>query len=66
MPVTANSPAPYAPTSAILGLIERHRNKGFTRLDAEVLGRSGVSDSLISRTLQALQTLDLIDDDDVS
>lgn len=55
MPVTVDQPAPYAPASAILDLIERHRNKGLPAMvDADALGRAGVSDSLIPRTLQAL------------
>lgn len=64
MPVTADQPAPYAPASAILGLIERHRNKGLpSPVDSDVLARAGISDSLIPRTLQALQALDLITDE---
>lgn len=64
MPVTADSPAPYAPASAILALIDRHRNKGLPApVDADVLVRAGISGSLIPRTLQALQTLDLIGED---
>ena len=64
MPVTADKPAPYAPASAILSLIERHRNKGLpSTVDAEVLARAGVSDSLVPRTLYALSALDLITDD---
>lgn len=61
MPVTSNSPAPYAPASAIVDLIRRHRNRGLpTPVNADVLARAGVSGSLIPRTLQALQALDLI------
>lgn len=64
MPVTVDQPAPYAPASAILDLIERHRNKGLPAMvDADVLARAGVSDSLIPRTLQALKTLDLLNED---
>jgi hypothetical protein len=63
MPVTPDKAAPYAPASAVLGLIERHRNKGLPApVDADVLGRAGISGSLIPRTLQALQALDLIDE----
>lgn len=63
MPVTADQPAPYAPAKAVLDLIGRHRNKGLpTPVDADVLARAGIPASLISRTLQALQTLDLIDE----
>lgn len=64
MPVTADQPAPYAPASAIIALVERYRSKGLpVPIDSDVLARAGVSESLIPRTLQALQTLDLITDD---
>jgi hypothetical protein len=63
MSVTPDAPAPYAPASAIIDLIKRHRNKGLpTPVTSDVLARAGISESLIPRTLQALQTLDLIDD----
>jgi Family of unknown function (DUF5343) len=62
MPVTGDTPAPYAPTTAIVGLIERHRQKGLPPVNDDVLARAGISASLISRTLQAMETLDLIDD----
>jgi len=64
MPVTTDQPAPYAPASAIMDLIDRHRKKGLPPVvDADVLQRAGISDSLIPRTLQALKTLDLLDAD---
>lgn len=64
MAVTADKPAPYAPASAILDIIDRYRNKGLpTPVTAEVLGRAGISDSLIPRTLYSLQVLDLIGED---
>ncbi|GJL89809.1 MAG: hypothetical protein DHS20C03_35180 [Minwuia thermotolerans] len=64
MPVTSDKPAPYAPASAIVSIIERHRNRGLPfPVDADTLARAGVSESLIPRTLQALQTLDLIAND---
>ncbi len=63
MAVTKDKPAPYAPASAVLDIVGRYRNRGLVfPVTAEVLGRIGISDSLISRTLQALQTLDLIND----
>lgn len=63
MSVTTDQSAPYAPASAILGLIERHRNKGLPAVvDADVLQRIGIQDSLIPRTLQALKVLELIQD----
>lgn len=64
MAVTIDQPAPYAPASAVLDLIERHRNKGLPPIvDTDVLLRAGISDSLVPRTLQALKVLDLITDD---
>ena len=64
MAVTSDKPAPYAPSKTILDLIDRHRQKGLSiPVNADVLMRAGIPESLISRTLQALQTLDLIDKD---
>ena len=64
MPVTALTTAPYAPAPGVLNLIGRHRSKGLpSPVDADVLGRAGISASLIPRTLQALHTLDLLNDD---
>lgn len=63
MAVTPDAPSPYAPYSVIMSIIGRHRNRGLpSPIDSDVLARAGVSDSLIPRTLQALQTLDLIDE----
>jgi hypothetical protein len=62
--VTPDKPAPYATSNSILEIIDRHRNRGLpSPVDAEVLARSGIPESLIPRTLQSLQTLDLIDED---
>ncbi|MGC1780045.1 MAG: DUF5343 domain-containing protein [Xanthobacteraceae bacterium] len=64
MPVTAAKPAPYATAGSLLDLLVRNRDRGLpSPVTAEVLGRAGIPDSLIPRTLQALQTLDLIDKD---
>jgi hypothetical protein len=64
MAVTEGIYAPYAPPSAILDIVERHRNKGLPPVvDAAVLERSGISHSIIPRTLRALATLGLIDAD---
>lgn len=64
MAVTNDRPAPYTSPKAVLDIIGRYRSRGLpSPIDADVLARSGaVPDSLIPRTLQALQTLDLIDD----
>lgn len=64
MAVTPDRPGPYAPGSAVLSLIHKHRTRGLpSPIDASVLERAGVSPSLIPRTLQAIQTLDLIGED---
>ncbi|WP_421785597.1 DUF5343 domain-containing protein [Hyphobacterium sp.] len=64
MPVSQDKPAPYAPAKAIVDIIERHRSRGVpSPIDKDVLARAGVSDSLIPRTLQALHSLDLVDED---
>jgi hypothetical protein len=63
MPVTSDKPAPYAPSSSIIDLIERYRNRGLpSPVTLDVLLRAGVSQSLVSRTLYGLQVLDLIDE----
>lgn len=63
MAISTANPGPYAPPSAILDIIDRYRNRGLAKpITGEVLGRAGVSDSLIPRTLQSLQLLELIDD----
>lgn len=64
MSVTSSEPAPYAPAKAVLELIARFRNRGLpTPISLEVLGRAGITDSLIPRTFQALKVLDLIGED---
>ncbi|MEX1107870.1 MAG: DUF5343 domain-containing protein [Dongiaceae bacterium] len=63
MPVTADKAAPYAPTKTILDVIGRYRTRGMTSpINAEVLARAGIPESLIARTFQALQALDLVDE----
>lgn len=62
MPVTANKPAPYATAGSILDLVNRYRSRGLPApVDADVLGRVGIAQTLIARTLQALHALDLVD-----
>jgi hypothetical protein len=62
MPVTPDKPAPYATSGAILDLIHRYRDRGLPQpITGDVLGRAGIAQTLISRTLYALQALDLID-----
>ena len=64
MAVTSEQSAPYAPSSVILMLLERNRQKGLPNpVTAEALQRLGVSDSLVPRTLQAIKILDLVGED---
>lgn len=62
MAINQNSKAPYATAASVLDILERLRNRGLpTPINKDVLIRSGVSESLVPRTLQALHLLDLID-----
>ena len=55
------SPRPVRPASAVMEIVQRYQARGLpTPINGEVLARAGISDSLIPRTLQALETLDLI------
>lgn len=64
MPLQHNGTAPYAPASTVLSLIERARTRGLpTPITKDVLLRAGVSESLVPRTMQALQLLELIAED---
>lgn len=64
MPLQHNGSAPYAPASTVLSLIERARTRGLPKpITKDVLLRAGVAESLVPRTLHALQLLELIADD---
>lgn len=63
MAVTPDKPGPYTAASTILQFLGLNRSRGLPpTVNAETLARAGVAESLIPRTLQALQTLDLISD----
>jgi hypothetical protein len=63
MPVTTAQAAPYAPTSTVVDVIARYRDRGLpTPVSKDVLARAGVPETLIPRVLQTLQVLDLIDE----
>lgn len=63
MALTPNANAPYAPAASIVNLLKRFREKGLAfPVTGDVLIRAGVADSLVQRTLQSLQLLELIDD----
>jgi hypothetical protein len=60
--IESSGTAPYAPTQAVLDVIHAYRDRPVqTPLDAEVLAKIGIADSIVPRTLQALKILDLID-----
>lgn len=66
MAVRADGPVPYAPRAAVLGIIDRYRDRGLqSPFTQDVLLRAGVSESLVPRTLQALKLLDLVDGEGV-
>lgn len=63
MPVTSDKPAPYAPAASVIDVLTRSRERGLPLpLTGDALSRIGVPDSLTSRVLYALTSLDLIDD----
>jgi hypothetical protein len=63
MAVQKNGPAPYAPTQAVVGVIESYRDRNpQTPFTLDVFTRIGITESLAPRTLQALKLLDLVDD----
>jgi len=63
MAVRKDGPAPYAPTPAVIDVIESYRDRSpQIPLTLDVLTRIGITESLAPRTLQALKLLDLLDD----
>jgi hypothetical protein len=63
MAVTTDKSAPYAPPSTVIEVIKRYRERGLqTPITKDVLLRAGIAETLTPRVLQAIQTLDLIDE----
>jgi hypothetical protein len=64
MALQPDGPGAYAPPRAVIGIIERWRERGVpTPITGDTLVRASVTtDSLAPRTLQTLRLLDLIDD----
>jgi len=63
MALSHDAPAPYAPASALLNLLEKNRSTGLPEpVTKENLVRLGVPESLAPRTLQSLCILDLVDE----
>jgi len=64
MPLQHEGPAPYTAASAVKLVIERARNGTLpSPVDAGVLERIGIQESLGPRTLASLKLLDLLNDD---
>jgi hypothetical protein len=61
MAVQAGGRAPYASTSSILTVINKHRQVGLQSIDLNTLQRIGVTEALAPRTLQSLILLDFYD-----
>ena len=63
MPIIETGTAPYAPPSTVISLIERARERGLpSPVTRDVLLKASIGEGLINRVLQALQLLELIDD----
>lgn len=64
MALQEGGPGPFAPTGAVVAVIERYRDRGLPApIDADTLVRAGLTtESLASRTVQSLKLLDLLDD----
>lgn len=63
MAASSEVPMAYTAGAAVLNVMHRYRDKGLTvPITPEVLIRAGVSDSLVPRTMQSLQLLQLIDE----
>lgn len=64
MPVERGGQGPYAPTEAVMTIIEGYRTKHpRTPFTTENIQPLGISESIAPRTLQALRLLDLVDKD---
>jgi hypothetical protein len=53
--------APYAPTKAVIAVIERHRQVALPSLGTDVLERMGITKALAPRTAQTMRLLELAD-----
>ncbi len=63
MPIGTGETAPYAPPATVLQVIAAFRDRGLsTPITADVLLRASVNESLVPRTLRALELLELTDE----
>ncbi len=60
MPVQESGAAPYAPTHAVTGPLDAYRETGLA-INAANLGKLGITESILPRTLQAFKLLNLLD-----
>lgn len=64
MPIGERGPAPYAPSHAVIRVIEHVRDRSIPPpITADKIARLGVGKALAPRTYQTMKMLDLIDDD---
>lgn len=64
MPLQPNSRAPYTSASAATTALDAFRDRGLgTPVDAEVLVRAGVSETIARRTVKSLEELELLSED---
>jgi hypothetical protein len=65
MPIDTEGSAPYAPTHAVVKVLNSYRDSlpSEAPVTLNTLTRLGVTESIQARTLQALKTLDLVADD---
>ena len=62
MPLQLGQRAPYATARTVISVLEKHRAVGLKEIDGTMLGRIGVSESLIPRTIATLAILDFTDE----
>jgi hypothetical protein len=66
MPLVHFGKAPYAPSGAVIAVLEKHRQVRLPKIDDPVLeARIGVSEALRPRVLASLELLEFIDGDGV-
>lgn len=63
MTLTLGGRAPYAPSTAILTIVAKHRQVGLRQVDVAILQRIGITEALAPRTLASVKLLGLYDDD---
>ena len=62
MAIQTGGRGPYATTSSVVAVFEKHRQVGLRTISADMMPRIGVSESLAGRTVQTLVLLDFYDE----